>query len=419
MPRRQLQCVVAVIAAVLIGCTEQAPSEIRTGVEAYGSARDAADVPSSVVWQVTASGIVARRNVSPIVAIRAYGLLGVAQYAAIVAADDARNGAESPGLGVRAKLEVRRGAVAGASAQVLTYLFPPEVTSIEAQVAAEGAVGSKSDQERFADGVAIGRASGAAIVLRGRADGFAKPNGSPQVWDPSTLLVGPTLWKMDADAVPQVPAGFQFPGIRPYYLTSASQFRSATPPTDLSAAIAEVVSSVNARTTTQVDLARSWNLNLGTVTPGGYWNQVAARYIAEDRLDEREAAHVFALTSSAGMDAIIGCWDSKYYYLVRRPWMVAPLELPNALLIIGRPNHPSYPSGHSCVSSAMATVLGEFFPGRTAWLQEQVVEAGMSRIWAGIHFRFDVEAGQSLGRSVAQWAIRYDRERGLLTALAP
>jgi hypothetical protein len=43
----------------------------------------------------------------------------------------------------------------------------------------------------------------------------------------------------------------------------------------------------------------------------------------------------------------------------------------------------------------------------------------MSRIYAGIHYRMDVEQGQALGRSVAEWAMRYDREHGLLSAVFP
>ena len=48
-----------------------------------------------------------------------------------------------------------------------------------------------------------------------------------------------------------------------------------------------------------------------------------------------------------------------------------------------------------------------------------MVEAGQSRIYAGLHYPFDVVAGQELGRRVAEWAIAYDHAHGLLTAVAP
>src|SRR2546426_8819649 len=72
------------------------------------------------------------------------------------------------------------------------------------------------------------------------------------------------------------------------------------------------------------------------------------------------------------------------------------------------PNHPSYPSGHSCVSSSAAEVLSAFFPEERAQLDAMVIEAGLSRMYAGIHYRFDIEARQALGRSVARLAIAAD-----------
>jgi len=392
------------------------PSRSLAATLRLNAANTATSVPASVTWEMTAGSLVASRAVSPIVAARAYGLLGVAQYAAAVAAspDDGNSNADP-----RAHYYVMRGAVAGASAQVLKYLLPLDVAAIEAQVEREGSAGPQGIQNQFARGVALGRTLGDVVVQRGRADGFANPNGTPRVWDPSTLPSGPTIWHMDADATPHVPAGFQFPTMRPYYLTSPSQFRSAPPPTDLGPSVSEVVGIVNARTPEQEAIARFWNLANGSVTALGYWDQQAAAYIAEYGLDELDAAHVFALMNSAASDAVLGCWDAKYHYLVLRPWMVAPSDLPNAKLIIGRPNHPSYPSGHSCVSSASAAVLKEFFPAKSATLDQQVQEAGMSRIYGGIHYRIDIDAGRVLGQSVARWAIDYDLERGLLEAVFP
>ena len=73
----------------------------------------------------------------------------------------------------------------------------------------------------------------------------------------------------------------------------------------------------------------------------------------------------------------------------------------------------------STTAAAGATALERFFPENSKSLEQQVVDNGMSRIYAGIHYRMDVEAGQRLGRSVAQWAIHYDNTNGLLAALLP
>jgi membrane-associated phospholipid phosphatase len=100
---------------------------------------------------------------------------------------------------------------------------------------------------------------------------------------------------------------------------------------------------------------------------------------------------------------MIGCWDAKYYY-----WTIRPSQADAGItLAFGLPNHPSYPSGHSCVSAAAATVLTDLFPERSTELDTWVTEAGLSRMYAGIHYRFDIIAGQDLGRAVAEWAIAH------------
>jgi membrane-associated phospholipid phosphatase len=86
-------------------------------------------------------------------------------------------------------------------------------------------------------------------------------------------------------------------------------------------------------------------------------------------------------------------------------------------LPIGLPNHPAYPSGHSCISGAAAAILTAFFPERAAELEAHVIENGMSRIYAGIHYRFDVTAGQILGRAVGAQVLGVDRDRGLLSVI--
>ena len=400
----------------------RAPSPLVVTAQSDKSAQSISSVPASVNWQATAGRLVAAYRLAPIVAGRAYGLLGIAQYGGVVASGPGDGLQENNGgsnASPRAHYYEMRGAVAGASAQVLKYLFPLDAASIESQVTSEGSDGSPGARQQFAHGVAVGRAIGDVVVQRGRGDGFANADGSPKVWDPSTLPSGPTIWHMDADATPHVPSGFQFPGMRPYFLTSTSQFRPPPPPPDLTSAVNEVIGLVNARTPAQAASSVFWNLPAGTVTALGYWLQLASTYIGEYGLDERDAAHVFALVGSAGFDATLGCWEAKYHYLTLRPWMVAPADLPNAKLIIGRPNHPSYPSGHSCVSAAAATVLESFFPAKTTSIDDQVAAAGMSRIYAGIHYAVDVQQGQMLGRSVAHWALGYDGERGLLTAVLP
>ena len=75
---------------------------------------------------------------------------------------------------------------------------------------------------------------------------------------------------------------------------------------------------------------------------------------------------------------------------------------------IGLPNHPSYPSAHSCGTGAWVTVLADAFPSERPALAAYAQEASISRLYAGIHYRFDLEAGEAIGRAAGRLAL----ERG-------
>ena len=393
-------------------CAEQSTSTEPARAVQAGTLRlvDGMDVtPLSLAWQEQGRTLVAANNLSPLAAARVYAALSVAQYRAVMAIGDPDVDGELSGSGVgaggRQALEARRGAVAGASAAVLSFFFSAAATNLEARVAQQGAStpGNKT-HPWFAQGLAIGRGEGAAVVERARNDHFTSP------WT-GTVPTGPGKWIANGP-----PAGAALSGMTPYFLASASQFRPAEPPEFNSAAfladLAEVKSLATNRTAAQQAIALFWNFTTGTMTPPGYWNTVAADYVRAYNLNERAATHTFALMHAAVMDAIIGCWDAKYYY-----WMIRPSQADAAIpLSFALPNHPSYPSGHSCASAAAGTVLGYLFPDRTADLDAQVAEAGFSRMLAGIHYRFDVTAGQGLGREVGRLAIGID-QTDLLGAL--
>jgi membrane-associated phospholipid phosphatase len=97
-------------------------------------------------------------------------------------------------------------------------------------------------------------------------------------------------------------------------------------------------------------------------------------------------------------DAFVACWDGKYAYWAIRPFQLDPQVKP----LFPTPNHPSYPAAHATVSTAMATTLGYLFPADAQHFAAMANEAGQSRIWAGIHYRSDVDAGNTLGHAVAQ-----------------
>lgn len=372
------------------------------------SARDASSPTvqlASPGWQLVARKMVSDAKFTPIAGGHAYPLLGVAQYLAVQRAEarggkgDREDKKSSSDVGV----DTDRGAVAGASVAVLSYLFssPAQVQSLEDIAAAQATTGSEKSQRAFAAAEAIGRAVGAEIVARAKADGFS-------IFKNPAPPTGPGFWTTNDPALPVV--GGQLPDVTRWFLKSARQFRPRKPPAFGSAAFNaardEILNITTNRTSQQEQIAIFWALNPGTPTASGFWLGLASGWIESAGFSERQATHVFALVSATMADATVGCWDAKLHYWLIRPWK-ADTRI-QTIALVGRPNHPSYPSGHSCVSASGAEVLRAFFPEKGAQLDAMVTEAGLSRMYAGIHYRFDIEAGQRLGRRVAHFTIKAD-----------
>jgi hypothetical protein len=120
----------------------------------------------------------------------------------------------------------------------------------------------------------------------------------------------------------------------------------------------------------------------------------------------RAPALVYALAYIAAHDATVACWDAKYTYWAIRPFMLGITPL------FPTPNHPSYPAAHGCYSGSISAVL-YLFPHDAIALNALGNEAGESRLWAGIHFRSDIDTGLALGRAVANLVIDRAKKDGL------
>jgi membrane-associated phospholipid phosphatase len=398
----------AITLTYLAACAadKSGPTDLNSRVGAERSGLPFDGGLASPRWQSFARTLVGQAVFAPTTAGRAYSFLGVAQYLAVQKAE-----AAIEGVG-RVRTESDRGAVAGASAAVLTYLFPASAQLIEDTVTALANAGPGQPHPAFSAGEAIGRAVGAELVARATGDRFS-------IFSNPAPPEGPGFWTTNAVGLPV--AGGNLPGVGSWFLTSPDQFRPAAPPAfgslDFNAARDEIehITAVGTRTDEQVATAVRWALNAGTQTASGFWLGFASDQITARGLSERDATHIFALVSSTMADATIGCWDAKLMYWLIRPWKAD--QLINTIALVGRPNHPSYPSGHSCVSASAGAVIGSFFPDLTNQLNGMVTEAGLSRMYAGIHYRFDIDAGQALGRNVAAFTIAADRSgNSVLTA---
>ena len=181
------------------------------------------------------------------------------------------------------------------------------------------------------------------------------------------------------------------------------------------------------RSDDQTLAARFWNASTAVY----YWNTIAVTLAAQRKTTLSENARLLALLDTAMADAAIACWDAKYNFVFWRP--VTAIQLAdtdgnsdtsvdlNWAPLLTTPNHPEYPSGHSTVSGAAATVLGDYFGHTTSFSIESDVMVGVvrsfpnfdaalaeikdARIFGGIHFRSACDDGQTIGIEVALYVI--------------
>lgn len=169
----------------------------------------------------------------------------------------------------------------------------------------------------------------------------------------------------------------------------------------------EVYAVSRSLTDEQKRIADFWADGAGTVTPPGHWNRIALDLLAGAGWSTLRSARLLSALNTAQADAFIACWDAKYAYWSLRPvTAIRRLIDPNWLPYLVTPPFPSYVSGHSTTSAAASTVLGAFFPDRAAELRALAEQAAIARLYAGIHYRSDNEAGLALGRRVGAVAVR-------------
>jgi membrane-associated phospholipid phosphatase len=384
--RRYLRAPLILVAGPLLACAD-GPTQIGQPPAAQLSATKFWDVTASTRWNRRVAGLVALRPPANGQAAmsRVLTYLSLAQYRAVLAAEDGKEGSIHPSVSA---------AVGAASVAVLSRFFPLDSATLEGQLdadlAAEQWPGARHEDP--GTGEAIGRAVGADVNALAASDNYL-------VASPGALPVGPGYWVSSA-----APIVRSLTGVRPFFLTSASQLRPPPPPAFGSpaflAALAEVRAISDTRTPEQLATAQFWNTSTAPFTAGAL-NLIADDLIEAHHRTEREAARILAYANAAAFDAQIACFDAKFAF-----WFIRPSQADPAITLpIGLPNHPSYPSGHSCITSALMTVLADALPSERSRLDDIVAIAGTSRIYGGIHYRFDVEAGRAIGRAAAALAL--------------
>jgi membrane-associated phospholipid phosphatase len=184
----------------------------------------------------------------------------------------------------------------------------------------------------------------------------------------------------------------------------------------------EVLKIHNAATQEHRQFALYWADDpVKTPTPAGHWAYLTNDLLKARKADLGTAAIVFARLNMAMSDAFIAAWHTKYTLNVTRPVSYVQLVIDSNWVpnLLDTPPFPDYPSGHSVQSSAAATVLGKEFGVNTPFVDNThndrgwgprtfksfkaaADEAALSRLYAGIHYRFAVEGGKPQGQCVAE-----------------
>jgi hypothetical protein len=310
-----------------------------------------------------------------------------------------------------------------AAHDVLISLYPAFATALDFELQQDLAQIPYGRDK--ADGIEEGQEVAAAIVTLRSNDGSAAvlPPFMPKNQPGSYQLTPPNFAAADF---------IQWPRVTPFALARANEFRPGPPPAltseEYTLSFTEVKSlgliTSATRTADQTQIGQFWNGNIQD-----FWNEIAQTAALTRHLDLEQSAHLFALLNISLADTTIAFFDTKYTYDFWRP--VTAIQMASTdnnpeteqdptwiPLSTKTAPDPSYLGAHSAISAAAAEVLrlslgdqitfdvtSESLAGTTRHFtsfSEAGEEAGLSRIYAGQHFRFDHLAGKRLGQQVAR-----------------
>jgi len=318
-------------------------------------------------------------------------------------------------------------AAAAAAHRVLVKQFPKQKDDLDAKLAAS--LAEVPDGESKTKAVALGEAIGDFIFQTRDNDGSA-----------TVVEYKPSKGMGKYNYTPPFDGFINKPGwgaVKTWTLESADQFRSAPPPALNSPEYAKAYNEVKTvgakeskeRTEDETKYAKFWYENADTT-----WNRITRTIVESKGLDLYDAARVFALVNIAMADGFIAGWDSKFHYDFWRPYTAIRFtgndgNKETAADAKWEPLTPTppvqdHPSTHSILGSAAAEVLGRLVGDETEFtitsataeqpmtetrsfksFSQAAEENGDSRVKAGLHFRFAVDAGMKMGKEIGANAV--------------
>jgi hypothetical protein len=377
-------------------------------------------------WNLVAEQTMQGPSYNPLLATRILAMVHIAMH-------DALNGIAPVYETYSLKKQEKKAdpvAAASAAAHTVLLLSFPEMKEQLDRSLAEAIKDVESDEAKEL-GLALGMMAGKAIVHLRHGDG-AFQNPIAEIHNPEV----PGLYQ----PVPPTPIVFApfWKTLTPFALASPEQFRITAMPALGSRSYTQDFNEVklkgakvnSTRTPEETTIAKFWYefSEIG-------WNRVTATVAADRSLDLLTTARLFALVHIALADAYIAGWDSKFHYNFWRPYTAIraagvdgndhTAEDATWEPLMNTPPVHDYPSTHSTLGNAAATVLNEIVGMNSGFtmtstsaepqystrafanVSEAARENADSRVFAGIHFRFSCERGLELGKKIGDWTVKH------------
>ena len=288
-------------------------------------------------------------------------------------------------------------AIAGTAVGLLTAFFPKEEPNLKSMAAELGQTRLLMGANYRSDidaGFALGQAVAQKALARAATDGSATK------WT-GTIPTGPGFW---VGKNPLEPLQGTW---KPWLMTRGDQFRPGPPPAFGSVAFQEELALLKRINSSPTPSQRAIATYFAAKGSDFVWDPSYA-LVRRERLSVPREVRLLAPVAALYFDAYIAAHDAKYTYWSLRPNMADTTIVP----LIPVPNHPAYVSNAAIIASAVAELVGYMYPQDSAHWRYLGEEAGLSRIYAGIHYPSDERAGNQMGKSLATLAIQRDRLNG-------
>jgi hypothetical protein len=391
----------------------------------FGSAAARADVVSD--WNTIAVNTAVANKANP---------FAQARYAAIVqlAVFEAVNSITHKYHTYLGTITAPPGASAEAAAieaayQVLSTYFPNSASTLLA--ARTNSLAQIPDGQAKSDGIATGDAAASAMIVLRANDGSSPPKFK---------VPGPPV-SGEWQATPRCPIvngiasgiALQWPNVTPFGIRSASDFLLDPPPSltseEYAKAYNEVMTVGSQNSTVRPPDRANVALFYAAASPTQVFNQAATQVALAQGRSLSENARALALINMAMSDSLVASFLNKYTYNFWRPeTAIHAGDDPSWAPFIVTPCFPSYPSNHGSAGNGAAEVLRLLYgeAGHSITLTNPAVpnivlqytsfkqitdDISDARVYGGIHFRTDQEAGADLGRAVGASVFRNNLRR--------